>query len=117
MVNRLKQHYSSCSMQDHPIIAENESIDLVARSTALSDAEDLLIRLKPISVALDRIHRENAIISDTFEVWKKLYEDLLSSQQPAHVLSKVDERAAQAILKGSYPALNCKTVAIASGKC
>ena len=81
------------------------------------NAEDLLIRLKPISVALDRIHRENAIISDTFEVWKKLYEDLLSSQQPAHVLSKVDERAAQAILKGSYPALNCKTVAIASGKC
>ncbi|KAI6659886.1 hypothetical protein LOD99_14226 [Oopsacas minuta] len=36
VVNRLKQHYSSCSVQDHPIIAENESIDLVARSTALS---------------------------------------------------------------------------------
>ncbi|KAI6648626.1 DTW domain-containing protein 2 [Oopsacas minuta] len=35
VVNHLKQHYSSCSMQDHPIIAENESIDLVARSTAL----------------------------------------------------------------------------------
>ena len=35
-VSRLKQHYSSCSMQDHPIIVENESIDLLAGSTALS---------------------------------------------------------------------------------
>ena len=53
------------------------------------DAEDLLIRLKPISVALDRIQRENAIISDTVEVWKQLHEELLSSQQPAQVLSRV----------------------------
>ncbi|KAI6649837.1 Transposase [Oopsacas minuta] len=68
------------------------------------NAEDLFIRLKPISVALDRIQRENAIISDTVEVWKTLYEDLLSSQQPAHVLRKVDERAAQAISPAHYSA-------------
>ena len=32
------------------------------------NAEEFLVRLKPISVALDRIQRDNAIISDTVEI-------------------------------------------------
>ena len=35
---------------------------------------------------------------------EKVYEDLLSLQQPTHVLSKVDERAAQAISPAHYSA-------------
>ena len=32
------------------------------------NAEDLLVRLKPISIALDQIQWDNTIISDTVEV-------------------------------------------------
>ena len=68
------------------------------------NAEDLLVRLKPISIALDQIQRDNTIISDTVEVWKQLYECLQSTQQPPQVLRKVDERAAQAITPAHYSA-------------
>ena len=61
------------------------------------NAEEFLVRLMPISVTLDRIQRDNAIISDTVEIWKKLNEDLIKTGQPANVLTKVHNRAAQAI--------------------
>ena len=67
-------------------------------------SEDLLVRLKSISIALDQIQRDNTIISDTVEVWNQLYECLQSTQQPPHVLRKVDERAAQSITPAHYSA-------------
>ena len=66
------------------------------------NAEELLVRLKPISVALDRIQRDNAIISDTVDIWKKLREDLINTGQPTNVLAKVRNRAAQAITPAHY---------------
>ena len=65
------------------------------------NAEEFLVRLKPISVAWDRIQRDNAIISDTVEIWKKLKEDLINTGQP-NVLAKVRNRAAQAITPAHY---------------
>ena len=65
--------------------------------------EEFLVRLKPISIALDRIQRDNPIISDTVEVWKMLQADLKNTGQPINVLTKVHNKATQAIT----PAHNC----------
>ena len=56
----------------------------------------------PISIALDRIQRDNAIISDTVEVWKLLQADLMKAGQPKNALTKVHNRAAQAITPAHY---------------
>ena len=66
------------------------------------NAEEFLVRLKPISIALDRIQRDNAIISDTVEVWKMLQADLKNTGQPNNVLTKVHNRATQAITPAHY---------------
>ena len=65
-------------------------------------AEEFLVRLKPISIALDRIQRDNAIISDTVEIWKMLQTDFMNTRQPKNVLTKAQNRATQAITPAHY---------------
>lgn len=40
------------------------------------NAEDLLLRLKPISIALDRIQKDSCSIAEAVDIWKQLETDL-----------------------------------------
>ena len=60
-------------------------------------AEDYLDRLKPISVALDKLQRDAALISDAVEVWHKLKTDLKDLVTDEKGVEKVDKRRNAAI--------------------
>lgn len=85
----------------------NDDIDLqIARKVndrALKRfAEDYLDRLKPISVALDKLQRDVALISDAVEVWHKLKTDLKDLLTDKKDVEKVDKRRNAAITPAHF---------------
>lgn len=60
-------------------------------------AEDYLERLKPIAVALDKLQREDALISDAVEVWHKLVGDLQECLTEQEDLDKLFKRKQTAL--------------------
>ena len=51
---------------------------------------------------MDRIQRDNTVISDTAQVWKQLQEYLTNTGQPTNILTKLYTRAARAITPSHY---------------
>ena len=66
------------------------------------NAEDYLQRLKPISVALDKVQRDNCFIAQAVDAWKQLETDLEEVNQPLTVMKKVQERCSQALTPAHY---------------
>lgn len=64
------------------IVDENrDAIDESIRSKVMNlsikrNVEDLLLRLKPISIALDQIQKDSCSIAEAVDIWKKLETDL-----------------------------------------
>ena len=53
------------------------------------NAEDFLMRLKPISVALDRVQSDTCVISETVEIWKDPEKTFKENDQPISTLKHV----------------------------
>jgi len=51
--------------------------------------------MKPIAVALDRIHSDSCQKSDALRLWKKLEDDLKESHQQPTVMEKLLSRTKQ----------------------
>ena len=66
------------------------------------NAEDYLQRLKPISVALDKVQRDNCFMAQAVDAWKQLERDLEDVNQPLTVMKKVQERCSQALTPAHY---------------
>ena len=66
------------------------------------NAEDYLQRLKPISVALDKVQRDNCFMGQAVDAWKQLERDLEDVNQPLTVMKKVQERCSQALTPAHY---------------
>ena len=62
------------------------------------NADDYLQRLKPISVALDKVQRDNCFMGQAVDAWKQLERDLEEVNQPLTVMKKVQERCSQALM-------------------
>ncbi len=60
------------------------------------------MRLKHIAVALDRMQRDNCMISEAVEVWQQLEKDMENASQPLSVLKKVRERSTQALTPAHF---------------
>ena len=56
------------------------------------NAEDFLIRLKPISVALDRVQSDTCVINETEQIWKDLEKTFEENDQPMSALKHVKDR-------------------------
>ena len=74
-----------------------DSIDaIVARKvqdlSIKRNAEDYLKCMKPIAIALDKVQSDSCKLSEAVEVWKRLSEDMASSQ-PLVVSQKVEKRS------------------------
>ena len=55
---------------------ESSIASIVANLGIKRSAEELLQRLKPIAVALDKVQRDNCTIADAVNIWKQLETDL-----------------------------------------
>ena len=66
------------------------------------NAEDYLQRLKPISVALDKVKRDNCFMAQAVDAWKQLERDLEEVNQPLTVMKKAQERCSQALTPAHY---------------
>ena len=66
------------------------------------NAEDYLQRLKPISVALDKVQRDNCFMAQAVDAWKQLERDLEDVNQPLTVMKKAQERCSQALTPAHY---------------
>ena len=83
-----------------------DSIDvIVARKvqdlSIKRNAENYLKRMKPIAIALDKVQSDSCKLSESVEVWKRLSEDMASSQ-PLVVSQKVEKRYNQALTAAHY---------------
>lgn len=66
------------------------------------NAEDYLKRLKPISVALDKVQRDTCFIGGAVEAWKQLGTDWDESEQPLSAMKKLEERRSQALTPAHF---------------
>ena len=83
-----------------------DSIDvIVARKvqdlSIKRNAENYLKRMKPIAISLDKVQSDSCKLSESVEVWKRLSEDMASSQ-PLVVSQKVEKRYNQALTAAHY---------------
>lgn len=68
---------------DHKEVIESDIIKIVNDAQVALNASDLIARLNPIAIALDRVQRDYTTISVSVEVWHKLEIDL--SGQPLSI--------------------------------
>ena len=79
----------------------NAGITLKVLSAEFSQrVKKYLRKLKPISVALDKIQRENTLISECAEIWIEMKDEVLSNIKEKTEEMKVNERYATAITDG-----------------
>lgn len=81
--------------QDHKDAIESDIIKIVNDAQIAINANDLIARLDPIAIALDRVQRDYTTISICVEVWHKLEMDL--SQQPLSVKKSFFKRKNMAL--------------------
>ncbi|KAK9718151.1 hypothetical protein QE152_g23347 [Popillia japonica] len=62
--------------QDHKDVIESVTIKIVNDAQIELNSNDLIARLDPIPIALDRVQRDHTTISICVEVWHKLETDL-----------------------------------------
>ncbi|XP_069593638.1 uncharacterized protein [Ranitomeya imitator] len=84
-----------------------DKIDANIRSKVLNlgvkrNAEDLLERLKPISIALDKMQKDTATIADATEVWKDLEGSLDRLNLSNNVKVAIQHRKDQALKEEHY---------------
>ncbi|KAM4023539.1 uncharacterized protein ACNLHF_028214 [Anomaloglossus baeobatrachus] len=84
-----------------------DKIDANIRSKVLNlgvkrNAEDLLERLKPISIALDKMQKDTATIADATEVWKDLEGSLDLLNLSNNVKVAIQHRKDQALKEEHY---------------
>jgi len=61
------------------------------------NAEDFLIRLKPISVALERVQSDTCVISETVQIWKDPKKTFKENDQHISILKHIKDRYNQAM--------------------
>jgi len=76
--------------------------NLVLNMALKRNCEDLLARMKPIAVALDKLQKNNSTIADTTEEWKKLEEELDSKNLPNQFKSAFAKRKDQALTSAHF---------------
>ena len=63
--------------------------------------ENYLKRMKPNTIALDKVQSDSCMLSEAVEIWNRLSEDIASSQ-PLVVLQKLDKRSNHALSAAHY---------------
>jgi len=66
------------------------------------NAEDFLIRLKPIAVALDGMQSDTCVISETVQTWKDLEKTFEENDQPISILKHVKDRYNQTMTDSHF---------------
>lgn len=81
--------------QDRGSQIDDEICALVSDVDLTRQVADFLLRIKPVSIALDRVQRDNTNISIAVEVWFRLEKDL--EGQPLSVLKEFEKRMKMAL--------------------
>jgi len=66
------------------------------------NAEDFLIRLKQISVALDRVQSDTCVISETVQIWEDMEKTFKENDQPVSIVKHVKDRYNQAMTDSHF---------------
>jgi len=66
------------------------------------NAQGFLIRLKPISVTLDRMQSDTCVISETVEIWRDLEKTFEENDHPISILKHVKHRYNQAMTDSHF---------------
>ena len=66
------------------------------------NAEDFLIRLKQISVAIDRVQSDTCVISETVQIWEDMEKTFKENDQPVSIVKHVKDRYNQAMTDSHF---------------
>ena len=66
------------------------------------NAEDFLIRLNPIAVAVDRVQSDTCVIRETVQIWRDMEKQFEENDQPISFLKHVKHRYNQAMTDSHF---------------
>ena len=90
--------------QDHDEVIDKDIIKIINDTHIIKNAMDIMNRLNPISIALDRMQRDQTTIGIAVEIWYRLEKDLKMERkdQPSMVWKAFVKRRDMALVSHHY---------------